>query len=227
MIIPHPLPLLYLHTIIPTIRMPKTSVTILFSCLLFLTFSPLGNDLYAQTSSSTKLSETVDIFLHKSASAADVKKLLEILGSDMQKLSSKFKFVPSINPLNPKKLKRFSSKFGNRFHPIDKKNKPHFGLDISAKAGTPIHAAASGTIKSTKESKTGYGNQVVIEHDYGFKTRYAHMYLFIVKEGQTIKKGEIIGFVGSTGKSTANHIHFEVWKNGDRIDPYPFCFLDI
>jgi len=207
--------------------MPKTSVPVLFLWLFFLTLPLLGNDLFAQTGSSKKLSETVDIFLHKSASAEDVKKLMEILGHDVQKFSSKFKYVPSINPLNPKKLKRFSSKFGNRFHPIDNKNKPHFGLDISAKAGTPIHAAAAGTIKSTKESKTGYGNQVVIEHDYGFKTRYAHMYLFIVKEGQTVKKGEIIGFVGSTGKSTADHIHFEVWKNSDRIDPYPFCFLDL
>jgi len=207
--------------------MPKSTGKIFFWWLLFLTISPLGNSIFCQSAKTDKLSETVDIFLHKSASAEDVKKLLEILGDDKERFSSKLMFVPSINPLNPKKLKRFSSEFGNRFHPIDKTNKPHFGIDISAKAGTAIHAAASGTIKSTIKSNTGYGNQVVIEHDYGFKSRYAHMYLFIVKDGQTVKKGEIIGFVGSSGKSTADHIHFEIWKNDDRIDPYPFCFLEI
>ena len=182
---------------------------------------------FGQYDKPDPLAKMVDTFLDKSESIDDVKKLLEILDGDVSKYQTKFNFVPSINPLNPDKLKRFSSEFGNRFHPIDKKNKPHFGIDISAKAGTAIHATASGTIETTIKSNKGYGNQVVIEHKYGFKSRYAHMYLFIVKEGQTVKKGEIIGFVGSTGKSTADHIHFEIWKNNIRIDPYPFCFLEI
>lgn len=192
---------------------------ILLSCPIFWAFG--------QYEKPNPLAEMVDTFLVKSESVDDVKKLLEILDGDIGKYQNKLSFVPSINPLNPDKLKRFSSEFGNRFHPIDKKNKPHYGIDISAKAGTAIHAAASGTIKSTIESNKGYGNQVVIEHQYGFKTRYAHMYLFIIKKGQIVKKGEIIGFVGSTGKSTANHIHYEIWKNNVRIDPYPFCFLEI
>ncbi len=182
--------------------------------------------LYCQGSEADRLSRTVDTFLVKAVTIGDIEKLLHILGEDTKRFTTKWSYVPSINPLNPKKLKRFSSKFGNRFHPIDKKSKPHAGVDISAKAGTAIHAAASGTVNSTVKSDIGYGNQVTIEHRYGFKTRYAHMYLFIVKEGQPIKKGQIIGFVGSTGKSTADHIHYELWKNNARIDPYPFCFLE-
>lgn len=207
--------------------MPKPKHHILCAFLLLGLFPALQLSLLAQASSHNKMGEMVDKFLSKAQSYDDVKRLLAILEKDTYLYANKFEFVPSINPLNPDRLKRFSSEFGKRFHPIDKKEKPHFGIDISAKAGTPIHAAASGTIKSTVESNKGYGNQVVIEHRYGFRSRYAHMYLFVVKEGQTVKKGDIIGFVGSTGKSTANHIHYEIWKNDIRIDPYPFCFVEL
>ncbi|MEM8765191.1 MAG: M23 family metallopeptidase [Bacteroidota bacterium] len=164
-------------------------------------------------------------YLTLSKDIDDVEKLITILGKNALD-NEHFKYVPTINPLNPKKLKRFTDGFGMRFHPIDKEKKPHLGLDISAKAGTPIHAAASGTIKRTRKSNSGYGNQVIIEHDFGFTTRYAHMYLFVVEKDQDVKKGDIIGYVGNTGKSTNNHIHYEVWKDGIKIDPYPFCFLE-
>lgn len=136
-----------------------------------------------------------------------------------------FAYVPSINPLNPKRLKRFSSKFGKRFHPIDGVEKPHLGIDISAKSGTPIHAAADGAVQLSKSSSSGYGNQVVIVHKFGYKTRYAHMYLYTVEKGDSVKKGDIIGYVGDSGKSTGPHLHYEIWKNGKAIDPYPFCIL--
>lgn len=208
-------------------RTAKTGFDIIRTGLLFFALASPVCGTYGQQKRADKLAESVDVFLEKSASAGDIEKLIDILGDDTEKFGAKFSYIPSINPLNPKRLKRFSGRFGNRFHPIDKRNKPHFGVDISAKAGTAIHAAASGTIKSTVRSDTGYGNQVTIEHGYGFKTRYAHMYLFMVEEGQSVKKGEIIGFVGSTGKSTGDHIHYELWKNNARIDPYPFCFLKI
>ena len=195
--------------------------------LLYLTFVLLPIVTHGQYAPNEKLANTVDTVLLKSESFQDIEHLLRILGDDTGKFKDQFDYVPSINPLNPEKLDRFSSKFGERFHPIDKKNKPHYGIDISAKAGTAIHAAASGTVKSTVESDKGYGNQVIIEHRYGFRSRYAHMYLFIVKKGDKVNKGDIIGFVGSTGKSTADHIHFEISKNNIRIDPYPFCFLEI
>lgn len=153
-----------------------------------------------------------------------IHKVKSIVG-DNAAYSSIFDSIPSINPLNPKKLKRFSSEFGNRFHPIDGKYKKHLGIDISAAGGTPVHSAAAGVIKNTVSSSKGYGNQVFITHAFGFSTRYAHLYQFIVKKGQQVKKGDIIGFVGSTGKSTANHLHFEILKEDKALNPYPFCFL--
>lgn len=168
----------------------------------------------------------IEKYLTKSTSFKDLENLLSILENNTFEYQHIFKYVPSINPLNPKRLKRISSKFGRRFHPIDKKYKPHLGIDISAKAGTPIHASADGVVEKAIIKNTGYGNQIVLKHKYGYKTRYAHMYLFVVKKGMTVKKGEIIGFVGNTGKSTNNHIHYEVIKNKKRIDPYPFFSLN-
>lgn len=182
---------------------------------------------FGQNSNASDLTNTVKNYLTKAQSAKNIITLQKILGEDQFFYYNEFAYIPSINPLNPKNQKRVSSVFGNRFHPIDSKVKAHLGIDISAKAGTPIHAAAKGIITKTVKSNLGYGNQVVIKHNFGFSTRYAHMYLFIVKEGQKVTKGEIIGFVGNTGKSTGNHIHFEIIKNNTRIDPYPFFSLDL
>lgn len=182
---------------------------------------------HSQEANTEELSETVDIFLAKSSSAQDISKLLGILGNNTKRFESKLAYVPSINPLNPKKLKRISSKFGRRFHPVDKKNKLHLGIDISAKKGTPVHVSAKGVVIETISSSKGYGNQVVVEHAYGFITRYAHLHSFIVKRGDTLNKGKIIGFVGNTGKSTGYHLHYEIIKDDKPIDPYPFCFFDL
>lgn len=184
--------------------------------LYFLSFFPHNNP---------SLDKIVDAYLTKASSSQEIKSLLNILDEKAYLFFDKFNKVPSINPLNPKNQKKISSTFGNRFHPIDKHNKKHLGIDISAKAGTPIHAAAEGIILKTIISKYGYGNQVYIEHEYGFSSRYAHMYVFIVQKGQSVKKGEIIGFVGSTGKSTGNHIHFEIHKNKKHLNPFPFINL--
>lgn len=165
--------------------------------------------------------------LNESIDTLGVIKAKEALKDKYRVYKAYFNFVPSINPLNPKKQKRVSSKFGKRFHPIDKKVKAHLGLDISAKVGTPIHACASGTVEKTIHSNKGYGNQVIIKHMYGYKTVYAHMYLFSVKKGMRVKKGDIIGFVGNTGKSTGPHLHYEIRKFNKPIDPYPFCFLSL
>lgn len=190
--------------------------TFLFLLLLF----PIPNN-------DPQLGKTIDRYLEKASSADQINNLVDLLGEKAYLYFDKFDLIPSINPLNPKNQKRVSSSFGTRFHPIDGRKKAHLGIDISAKAGTPIHAAASGTVKKTVYSSQGYGNQVYIDHSYGFSSRYAHMYTFIVKEGQKVKKGEIIGFVGSTGKSTGNHIHFEIQKNGKHQDPYPFMQLEL
>lgn len=178
-------------------------------------------------SAQKSIDSLVDRSLIISKDTIKISRIKNILGKKAYKYSTKFEYIPSINPLNPKKLKRFSSKFGKRFHPIDNKVKPHLGLDISAKKGTPIHAAAKGVVVSVVSSKYGYGNQVIIKHKYGFKTRYAHLHSAYVKKGQVVEKGKIIGFVGNSGKSTGYHLHFEILKNEKHIDPYPFCFLSI
>ena len=131
-------------------------------------------------------------------------------------------YIPSINPLNPKKDIRFTSGFKKRLHPIYNTNKMHFGIDIAAKAGTPVHATAKGVVIVAKKSPYGYGNRVIIKHDFGFTTLYGHMFELIVEKGFKVEKSEIIGFVGSTGASTGYHLHYEVKKNNKHLNPVEF-----
>lgn len=165
--------------------------------------------------------------LTKASNLTEVKGIFNVIKNHNKKIPGIKKYIPTIAPINPKKTKRLSSLFGNRFHPIDGKTKKHLGLDISAPYGAPVHATANGFVKKVVNSNTGYGRQVYILHGFGFKTRYAHLEKYIVKQGQRIKKGDIIGFVGSTGKSTGSHLHYEVIKNKKHLDPQPFCFLKL
>lgn len=180
---------------------------------------------FAQVNNRT-VNDLLDKSLQTSKDYEDVQRTINILGNSIKLYKDIFKYVPSINPLNPKKLKRVSSKFGKRFHPIDKVNKAHLGIDISAKLATPVHAAAYGTVIKVIRSDYGYGNQVVIKHKFGFTTRYAHLHSFLVKKGDTVNKGKVVGLVGTSGKSTGYHLHYEIIKNGVKIDPEPFFKLD-
>ena len=103
----------------------------------------------------------------------------------------------------------------------------HAGMDFSAKTGTEIYATGNGKISKVRRSKKGYGNYVEINHGYGYKTLYAHMSKSIVKQGQKVKRGELIGYVGNTGTSVAPHLHYEVIKNGKKIDPVNFYYNDL
>jgi Membrane proteins related to metalloendopeptidases len=135
--------------------------------------------------------------------------------------------TPAIQPLSNADLKRISSGFGYRIDPIYKTVKFHPGMDFSAPQGTPIYATANGTVKIAGNLGNGYGNHVIINHGYGYQTLYGHMYKINVKSGQKVKRGEIIGWVGNTGKSTAPHCHYEVHKNGRRLDPVYFFYNDL
>lgn len=131
-----------------------------------------------------------------------------------------FKDLPiGINPLNPERLKRVSSSFGERFHPISGQKKKHLGLDISAHENLAVHVTANGEIERIVFSEKGYGNYVLVKHKYGFKTRYAHLNIITVKKGQQVVQGDIIGGVGTTGSSTGNHLHYEIIKNNIHINP--------
>ena len=135
--------------------------------------------------------------------------------------------LPAIQPVSNKNLSRMASGYGYRIHPIYKTRKLHTGMDFSAKTGTPIYATGDGKISKVRRSRRGYGNHVIIDHGYGYKTLYAHMKKYAVKKGQKVKRGEVIGYVGSTGTSVAPHLHYEVHKDGRKINPVNFYFNDL
>ncbi len=135
--------------------------------------------------------------------------------------------IPAIQPISNKNLKRVASGFGYRIDPLYKDFRLHAGLDFSAPTGTPIYATSDGVVQSAGFSTDGYGNKVVINHGYGFQTLYAHMVRVKAKAGQTVKRGEVIGYVGSTGKSTGSHLHYEVIKRGAKVDPVYYFFNDL
>jgi len=135
--------------------------------------------------------------------------------------------LPAIQPVSNKNLGRMASGYGYRIHPIYKTRKLHTGMDFSAKTGTPIYATGDGKISKVRKSRRGYGNHVIIDHGYGYKTLYAHMKKYIVRRGQKVKRGEVIGYVGSSGTSVAPHLHYEVHKNGRKINPVNFYYNDL
>jgi murein DD-endopeptidase MepM/ murein hydrolase activator NlpD len=135
--------------------------------------------------------------------------------------------IPAIQPISNKNMKRVASGFGYRIDPLYKDFRLHAGLDFSAPTGTPIYATSDGVVQQAGFSTDGYGNKVVINHGYGFQTLYAHMVRVKAKAGQSVKRGEVIGYVGSTGKSTGSHLHYEVIKRGAKVDPVYYFFNDL
>ncbi|MGB3182149.1 MAG: M23 family metallopeptidase [Cyclobacteriaceae bacterium] len=135
--------------------------------------------------------------------------------------------IPAIQPVSNKELKRLASGYGPRIHPIYKTRRMHNGIDFSAPRGTPIYATGNGTVEVVRSNFSGYGKEVVINHGYGYKTRYAHMESFNIRQGQQVKRGECIGYVGNTGSSTAPHCHYEVIKDNDRVNPVHYFFKEL
>lgn len=134
--------------------------------------------------------------------------------------------IPAIQPISNKDLKHEPSGFGMRMHPIYKYEKFHAGMDFTAGVGTEIHATGDGVV-TLAEYGSGYGNHVIINHGYGYETLYGHMERMKVRVGQKVKRGELIGYVGNTGLSSGPHIHYEVHKNGNVINPVNFYYNDL
>ena len=149
--------------------------------------------------------------------------IIELAKNKTEMLAS----IPAIQPVSNKDLSRMASGYGYRIHPIYKTRKFHAGMDFSAKTGTPIYATGNGRVSKVKRSRRGYGNHVIIDHGYGYKTLYAHMSKYIVKKKQKVKRGDIIGYIGNTGTSVAPHLHYEVHKNGKKINPVNFYYNDL
>lgn len=135
--------------------------------------------------------------------------------------------IPAIMPISNKDLSHTPSGFGWRMHPIYKISKMHTGMDFTASLGTIIYATGDGIVEVADSESAGYGSHVVINHSYGYETLYGHMNKILVKKGQHVQRGEKIGLVGSTGTSTGPHCHYEVIKNGQKINPVNYYFLDL
>lgn len=134
--------------------------------------------------------------------------------------------IPGIQPVKGIQS-RIASGFGYRIHPIYKTTMMHTGIDFTAPIGTPIYAAGIGTVETVEYNGRGYGNNIIINHGFGYKTLYGHMSKINVRNGQKLNRGDIIGFVGNTGSSTGPHLHYEVIRNGEKINPINFFYNDL
>jgi hypothetical protein len=135
--------------------------------------------------------------------------------------------TPAIQPVANKELTRLASGFGMRIHPIYKVKMMHFGVDFTAPRHTPIYSTGDGVVERVIRSFGGYGKQVVINHGFGYKTRYAHMQDFNVKKGDRVKRGDMIGTVGNSGLSTAPHLHYEILKDNKKVNPVNYFYMDL
>ncbi len=135
--------------------------------------------------------------------------------------------IPAIMPISNKDLKRTASGWGLRIHPIYKIVLFHYGIDFTAPIGTEVYATGNGVVEEIISSRRGYGNHLIINHGYGYKTLYGHLDRFNVRKGQKINRGDVIAFVGNTGLSVAPHLHYEVELNGTKVDPANYFFNDL
>jgi murein DD-endopeptidase MepM/ murein hydrolase activator NlpD len=135
--------------------------------------------------------------------------------------------VPAILPISNKDLTRTASGFGLRIHPIYKISKFHYGMDFTAPAGTDVFVTGNGIVVGVLQSKRGLGNHIIVDHGFGYVSIYAHLSNFNVRVGQKVQRGDVIGYVGSTGTSVANHLHYEIKLNGTNVDPANYYFEDL
>lgn len=138
----------------------------------------------------------------------------------------RLKCIPAIQPISNKDLRRTASGYGFRIDPIYRTPKFHAGMDFSAKVGTEIYATGDGKV-TYAAWKQGYGNCLIIDHGYGYQTLYGHMSKYNVRVGKKVKRGEVIGYVGNTGKSTGPHLHYEVLVHGKHDNPSKYYFMDL
>tara|TARA_A100001011_G_scaffold400839_1_gene519642 strand:- start:1854 stop:2831 length:978 start_codon:yes stop_codon:yes gene_type:complete len=132
--------------------------------------------------------------------------------------------IPTIQPIKNKDLTRIASGYGYRIDPFTKKRRFHYGMDFTAKTGTPIYATGNGVVKRADNRSAGYGNHLRIDHGFGYVSLYAHLSKFNVRRGQKVKRGDIIGYVGNSGRSAGPHLHYEIFKDNKKINPLNFYY---
>jgi murein DD-endopeptidase MepM/ murein hydrolase activator NlpD len=191
-----------------------------------------GADRYADIRKKNIGHSDLVIALHERVDKVRRKLYIESKSQDevvllAEKKEKLYASIPAIQPIANKQLIALASGFGLRIHPVYKVKKMHGGIDFAASIGTPIYATADGTVTTVDVKFSGFGKMVVIDHGFGYRTRYAHMHDFAVKRGQHVKRGDLIGYVGNTGLSTAPHLHYEVFINGQAVDPVHYFFNDL
>ena len=149
---------------------------------------------------------------------------LEILAKSKELMADA---IPAIWPINKKNLRGRIGAFGSRVHPILRRLHTHQGIDLGGRTGDPVYATGDGTVAFDNMGTSGYGKQIVIDHGVGYKTRYAHLSKLLVQPGQKVKRGELIGEVGSTGQANGPHLHYEVMYRNKRVDPINYFSRDM
>lgn len=177
-----------------------------------------NSELLVNTSSSI---DALERRLH--AQTLSFRELIQ-LAKDKEKMLA---CIPAIQPVRNTDLKRMASGYGYRIDPIYKTRRMHSGMDFTADKGTEVYATGDGVIELVERKRWGYGKQIVIDHGFGYKTRYAHLSEFKVRRGQKVKRGDLIGLVGSTGKSTGPHLHYEVLRNNRAVNPIGYYHSDL
>ena len=177
-----------------------------------------NSELLINTSSSI---DALERRLH--AQTLSFRELIQ-LAKDKEKMLA---CIPAIQPVRNTDLKRMASGYGYRIDPIYKTRRMHSGMDFTADKGTEVYATGDGVIELVERKRWGYGKQIVINHGFGYKTRYAHLSEFKVRRGQKVKRGDLIGLVGSTGKSTGPHLHYEVLRNNRAVNPIGYYHSDL
>jgi murein DD-endopeptidase MepM/ murein hydrolase activator NlpD len=191
-----------------------------------------GADRYADIREKTIDHNNLVIGLHEKVDKLRRKLYIESKSQDevvhlAERKEKLFAAIPAIQPISNKQLIALASGFGWRIHPVYKVKKMHSGIDFAASIGTPIYATADGKVAVVDVRFSGYGKMVEVDHGFGYRTRYAHMHDFAVRLGQNVKRGDLIGYVGNTGLSTAPHLHYEVLINSAQVDPVHYFFNDL
>lgn len=172
----------------------------------------------------TNTTKRIDILTNKLV--VQSKSLDEIVNLAKEK-NSLLAAIPAIQPVRNENLRQMASGFGYRSDPFTKVRKFHAGMDFSAPNGAPVFATGDGVVDRADAGSSGYGNHVVIRHGFGYETLYGHLSKYNCRPGQRVKRGDIIGFVGSTGRSQGPHCHYEVHKNGEVVNPLNFYYGNI
>lgn len=172
----------------------------------------------------TRSAAKLDSLIKQDSLTASLYDMLLIRGENKAEM---LPFFPAIQPIENRDLTLIASGFGHRIHPIYKIPKMHKGIDFSAPVGTPVYATGNGVVKSVTRTARGLGNQILIDHGYGYETLYACMDELNVRNGQELKRGDLIGTVGNTGLSVAPHLHYEVHLDGEAMNPINYFFLEL